>query len=150
QAMARIAELEAQLAEANQKAAENDDVFRAQFEEMQRVEAERDEAQDHLDFQRYWYGCRFERLREFVDAELAEPLRMRYYSIVANGTADTNEPPTYAQQFNMLKHRAEAAEAEAAKLRCICLEEAENLRQHVFQTELDTIEKRLRKAAEAK
>lgn len=35
------------------------------------------------------------------------------------------------------------------RLRAVCLEEAENLRTHVFQTEIDAIERRLRKAGES-
>lgn len=70
-----------------------------------------------LEFTRYWYITRHERLWQWAHAELNEQQRERYFSIVANGIADMNEPPTYAQQYNMMKHRMERAEAELAALR---------------------------------
>lgn len=70
-----------------------------------------------LELTRYWYSTRHERLWHWAHEELTDQQRNRYFSIVANGTADMTEPPTYAQQFNMMKHRMERAEAELAKLR---------------------------------
>lgn len=70
-----------------------------------------------LEHTRYWYGTRHERLWHWAHAELDEQQRSRFFSIVANGTADTNEPPTFAQQFNQMKWRMEKAEAELAALK---------------------------------
>lgn len=57
------------------------------------------------------------RLWVWAHEELSEPLKTRYFNIVANGTADVMEQPTYAQQYNGQKYRAEAAEAERDSLR---------------------------------
>lgn len=60
---------------------------------------------------------RSQRLWKWAHEELSEPLKTRYFNIVANGTADWLEQPEYAQQYNAMKHRAERAEAELAQLR---------------------------------
>jgi hypothetical protein len=65
------------------------------------------EALESLEHTRYWYGCRLERLSQFMREEATPEIRHRYFSIIANGTADHAEPPTYAQQMNTLKHDAE-------------------------------------------
>jgi outer membrane murein-binding lipoprotein Lpp len=57
------------------------------------------------------------RLWAWAHEELSEPLKTRYFNIVANGTADVMEQPTYAQQYNGQKYRADAAEAERDSLR---------------------------------
>lgn len=64
-----------------------------------------------------WYGARHERLWRWAHAELNEEQKTHYFSIVANGTADWRETPTYAQQLNIMTWRAERAEAELARLR---------------------------------
>lgn len=76
-----------------------------------------DQLMSRLEHTRYWYATRHQRLWHWAHAELAEPQRTRYFSIVANGTADVNEPPTYAQQFNVMKWRMEEAERQLAALR---------------------------------
>lgn len=76
-----------------------------------------DQLMSSLEHTRYWYATRHERLWHWAKTELAEPQRTRYFSIVANGTADVNEPPTYAQQFNVMKWRMEEAERQLAALR---------------------------------
>lgn len=63
-----------------------------------------------------WYGTRHERLWHWAHAELTAEQKTRYFSIVANGTADMNEPPTYAQQFNTMKWRMKEAECKLAEL----------------------------------
>lgn len=70
-----------------------------------------------LEHTRYWYGTRHKRLWHWAHAELNEQQRNRFFSIVANGTAETNEPPTYAQQYNQMKWRMEKAEAELAAIK---------------------------------
>lgn len=60
----------------------------------------------------YWYGCRIRRIRDLLKGTKYEaPL----ISILANGTATHTEPPTYQQQMNMLRMRAERAERALAK-----------------------------------
>jgi hypothetical protein len=58
-----------------------------------------------------------QRLWQWAHEELSEPLKTRYFNIVANGVADVMEQPTYAQQFNVMKSRAIKAEAERDNLR---------------------------------
>lgn len=69
-----------------------------------------------LEHTQYWYATRHERLWHWAHAELSEQQRHRYFSIVANGTADVSEPPTYAQQFNRMQWRMEEAERQLAAL----------------------------------
>lgn len=71
---------------------------------------------EHTD---YWYGTRMARLFDWAHAELEEPLRLRYFSIVANGTADVMEPPAYAQQYNQMKWRLEQALQEVQRLKAL-------------------------------
>ena len=60
---------------------------------------------------------RSQRLWQWAHEELSEPLKTRYFNIVANGTADWLEQPEYAQQYNALKYRTEKAEGDRATLR---------------------------------
>jgi hypothetical protein len=83
----------------------------------QRAEAAEKE-RDHV---RQWYAQRWERLKDLAKEH---GIWDKAACIMANGTADSMEPPTYAQQLNEAKYRAEAAEAENAKLR----EERDRLR----------------------
>lgn len=69
---------------------------------------EKAELSSELEYTRYWYGCRFERLNDLMRSEATPELCHRYFDIVANGTAESHEPPTYQQQVNTLKHRNEA------------------------------------------
>mgnify|MGYP000898457087 CR=1 FL=1 len=73
--------------------------------------------QARIEHSDYFHGVRFARLWHWAHEELDEAQKKRYFSIVANGTADQMESPNYAQQMNMLRHRAEQAEEELAKLR---------------------------------
>lgn len=70
-----------------------------------------------LEFNQSWFSTRLERLWHWAHQELSEEQKDRYFNIVANGTAEMNEPPTYAQELNIVKHRLEAAERELAALR---------------------------------
>jgi hypothetical protein len=72
---------------------------------------------DRHDNTRYWYGVRHKRLWHWAHDELTPELRDRYFSILANGTADVHEEPTYAQQYNQMQWRMKAAEAETASMR---------------------------------
>lgn len=60
---------------------------------------------------------RSQRLWKWAHEELSEPLKTRYFNIVANGTADWLEQPEYAQQYNALKYRTERAEEERDALK---------------------------------
>lgn len=86
--------------------------------------AERDALKAELDrlkiaqefFLERW-AQRDRRLWSWAHEELSEELKSRYFNIVANGTADYKEQPIYAQQFNVMKHRAKKAEAEVERLK---------------------------------
>lgn len=75
----------------------------------------REEAESRRDHTAQWYAERLERLKQMAKergfwSEMA--------AIIANGTATAHEPPTYAQQLNMAKHRAEQAERERDEYLC--------------------------------
>lgn len=85
--------------------------------EAQALREEIKKAQNALAFTEQWYGVRHERLWHWAHAELNEEQTRRYFNIVANGTAEHSEPPTFAQQLCRAKHRYECAEKEVATLR---------------------------------
>ncbi|HBP6823487.1 TPA: hypothetical protein L6B08_26880 [Pseudomonas aeruginosa] len=85
--------------------------------EAQSLREENKKAQNALAFTEQWYGVRHERLWHWAHAELNEEQKRRYFNIVANGTAEHSEPPTFAQQLCRAKHRYECAEKEVAALR---------------------------------
>ena len=60
--------------------------------------------EDRVEFVHEWYANRFERLRVWANTSLTESLRHQYFNIVANGTAEMHEPPTYAQLLNTKQH----------------------------------------------
>jgi hypothetical protein len=60
--------------------------------------------EDRVEFVHEWYANRFERLRVWANTSLTESLRHQYFNIVANGTAEPGEPPTYAQLMNVKQH----------------------------------------------
>lgn len=82
--------------------------------DLARLGAERDEAVRSREHTVYWYACRHERLR----AELSEHGKIEpraYHAIMANGTAESHEPPTYAQQLNLAIHRADQSRTAALR-----------------------------------
>ncbi len=85
--------------------------------EAQALREEIKKAQNSLAFTEQWYGVRHERLWHWAHAELNEEQMRRYFNIVANGTAEHSEPPTFAPQLCRAKHRYECAEKEVAALR---------------------------------
>jgi hypothetical protein len=85
------------------------------------VTAERDRLQRNLNFTEQWYAERFERL---ADLGKSAGCWDAMAAIIANGTADPYEPPTYAQQLVRANHRADVAERERDQLRA----EVERLR----------------------
>lgn len=60
--------------------------------------------EDRVTFTDEWYANRFERLRVWANTSLTESLRHQYFNIVANGTAEAHEPPTYARLLNVKQH----------------------------------------------
>jgi hypothetical protein len=64
------------------------------------LEAELSRTKESLDNSRAWYAVRWERLKNLLrDTEYHRPA----CSIMANGTSDHFDPPTYEQQLNILK-----------------------------------------------
>lgn len=66
--------------------------------------------QRSVEFTQAWYGVRLQRLDQLMREEAPEEIKHKFFSIVANGTVAMDEPPTYAQQLNRAKWRAEEAE----------------------------------------
>jgi len=92
------------------------------------VTAERDRLQRNLDFTEQWYAVRFERL---ADLGKSAGCWDAMAAIIANGTTDPHEPPTYAQQLVRANHRADVAEREHDQLRAeveMLREDAERFR----------------------
>ena len=85
------------------------------------VTAERDRLARDLAFTEQWYAVRFERLAELGKSAGCWDAMA---AIIANGTADSHEPPTYARQLVRANHRADVAERERDRLRA----EVERLR----------------------
>lgn len=83
--------------------------------DAERARAEKAEAM--LDHTQQWYA---ERVRKIEDVAKREGLWPEIAAILANGSATRQmpdgsslyDPPTYAQQLNIAKHRAEKAETE--------------------------------------
>ena len=78
------------------------------------VTAERDRLLRNLKFTEQWYAERFERLADLGKSAGCWDVMA---AIIANGTADPYEPPTYAQQLVRANHRADVAERERDQLR---------------------------------
>ncbi len=72
--------------------------------------AEVERLQKQLSETRKWYGSRYERLGQLAREELSEPQQIRVFNILANGSADCMESPVHDEPYNIMKHRAEAAE----------------------------------------
>lgn len=62
-----------------------------------------DKMATELDSTQQWYAVRFERLKDLART-LTEPVQHEFFSILANGTADAAEPPSYSLQMNVLRH----------------------------------------------
>jgi len=83
------------------------DVLNVIADQAQCVVDDRDRALRSQEHTQQWYGERWVRLTdELRDTEHWE----RVCNILANGTAEVTEPPTYAQQLNIAKYRAAEAE----------------------------------------
>lgn len=120
---------------------------------IEALEAERDAAQaevgrmsERLEFHFERAAQREQRLWQWAHEELSEELKTRYFNIVANGTADVMEQPVYAQQFNMMKHRAESAEAERDA--AVAARKAAQVRQEELTAEVVRLEPMRQRAAD--
>ncbi|BCD83640.1 hypothetical protein PSm6_00470 [Pseudomonas solani] len=102
------------------------------------LKAERDQLQRNLDFTEQWYAVRFERL---ADLGKSAGCWDAMAAIIANGTADQYEPPTYAQQLVLANHRADVAERERDQFRAQVEEQLPRLidENHKLRAELDAI-----------
>jgi len=121
---ARIAELEAEREKLLATVANDTTMVFDLCAERDQLRAKLEDLQSVFDYTKERRAQISHRLWVWAHEELSEPLKTRYFNIVANGTADVMEQPTYAQQYNGMKHRAEAAENERDQLRA----EVERLR----------------------
>ena len=76
--------------------------------------AENDRLKRSLSFTEQWYAVRVERLGDLGRASGIWP---EMAAIIANGTSDHQEPPTYAQQLVRANHQAKEVKAERDQLR---------------------------------
>ena len=81
-------------------------------EQLAAAQAERDESVRKREWMEEWYAMRHQQLR---DTLRSSNLWHAYHEIMANGS-EGGQPPTYAQQFNIMRHRAERAEERIAEL----------------------------------
>jgi len=58
-------------------------------------------------FQSEWYSVRWKRLHEYLRDHADQDTFERSCNIMANGTADSMEPPTYGQILNVLQQAIE-------------------------------------------
>lgn len=103
---------------------------------IEELKEERDLAIERRDWTQQWYAQRHQRMDDWMRKEAPEGAKNQYFSIAANGTKDPFEPPTYAQQFNVMKWRAEKAEARIAELES-AQPKAEKVERLVSDQELD-------------
>jgi hypothetical protein len=80
-------------------------------ERLKEVERQREEAEKKKEFTQQWYA---ERIRRITDTAKREGIWEEIACILANGTGDVYEPPTYAQILNSARCRAKKAEAALA------------------------------------
>jgi hypothetical protein len=89
-------------------------------EDLEAVLAERTKERDAAEAARkrtqMWYATRYERMHQWMRENASDEAQHEYFSIVANGTKDVSEAPTYATILNVLTYRAEKAEAECNKV----------------------------------
>lgn len=78
------------------------------------VEKRADKAEKSREHTEYWYAVRLERIRDLAKEK---GVWDEVATIIANGTVSPYEPPTHAQQLNVSKYRAEAAEEKLETLR---------------------------------
>jgi hypothetical protein len=77
------------------------------------AEERKDERVEHC---QQWYAERWQELQRWAREDIPHPIRNEFFSIIANGTKGPNAPPNYARQLNVMRHRAERAEAQRNEL----------------------------------
>lgn len=90
------------------------------------LQGERNRLEQRLTHCHDWYAVRWERLRKLIHDD-ARHIEDEACSIMANGTADVDEPPTYAQQLAAKDHLIAAARRDYQT----ALKDVENLRRMV-------------------
>ena len=78
-----------------------------------KAEAALAEEEAHRVHAEEWYAVRFEVLKDWARKNDHNEV----FNILANGVPNITDPPTYAQQMNILKHKLDAAEAALAESR---------------------------------
>lgn len=76
------------------------------------AQGERDRAIRARERTQQWYAERIERLKDLAKEKGFWP---EVAAILANGTVSPTDPPTYARQLNVARHRAEHAEVRAER-----------------------------------
>jgi hypothetical protein len=71
---------------------------------------------EKVEFVQQWYAERWERLRDLIH-DNALHIEDEACCIMANGTANVNEPPTYAQQMNLLRLERDRLKKEVSELK---------------------------------
>jgi len=63
-----------------------------------------------------WYASRIRRLEEWFRHEGKDlPIAKEFWNILANGVADLDDPPTYAQVLALKEHKIAELERKLAK-----------------------------------
>lgn len=105
--------------------------------EVARLKAERDDALASKEHCHQWYGVRWKRLKDWFRNEGKDlPIAMEFWNITANAVKSLNEPATYDEQMNMLRHEVERLkggqlEAEVERLRGLWNEELRDLKNEI-------------------
>ena len=81
--------------------------LRSALAEKEREVAEAKSSREHSV---YWYGTRFDSIRDWAKSK-GEPFWTEINSLIANGVPDIFSSHEHAQNYNRLKHRAEQAES---------------------------------------
>lgn len=81
--------------------------------EIERLTVELESRQKSHEHTKYWYSCRIERLKAYAKEKGFWP---DMAAIIANGTLNPLERPTYMQQYNRMTWEVEKAHERAAQL----------------------------------
>lgn len=82
--------------------------------ELERLRAENERLKSRVENSRTFYTTRIERIKKLLNGTEFENA---FFNIVANGTADVLENPTFAQQINLLQHNLSKLREAAEGLR---------------------------------
>lgn len=95
----------------------------------QHAEQERDALRERVYYQTDWYQQRFNRLRKWVDEEVAplsEDVRLRYYAICANGSPAPHESADWSGTMHSLTLQLDHTKHERDTLRAVAKEALED------------------------